>query len=214
MKAECEKGFSKDMRRLCIFLLAVLCSGCVNISATRYSHGYVMEENKVVKLDPFEEQGYELEDFYINIRSLNDRRNTLTVFPFSGYYGESKGSSKEYALVFKIEPKQGNILVDPGRIVLQTANGEIATPIKIAEPRECDSEYINGNLDSISPPFISLNVNQTVCFWVVYDFAGPDPSNEFLLDVGGVSSGGKEIKIPRFVFRKNLKHETFIGRKP
>jgi hypothetical protein len=196
-------------RRVCALLLIgvtlLLCGCLVGVSRTRYSVPYV-DDPKVAARHDFGDSGhstFSFDDLKLSVYSaneMNDREVLLFPIPWSSKI--APGSSTTFSAFIGIRPNKDGFVLDAADIYLIRSNNERVKPTRIYNISECgkNRSAVEWSWLPIEPFVLRRGVCRS--FTIEFPTHPPDPTENFSMDVAGLSLDGAPRSVLEVRFRE------------
>ncbi|WP_132649733.1 hypothetical protein [Rubrivivax gelatinosus] len=194
------------MIRWLTIALAVLLTGCVGFSKTRFSQSQV--QGVPQRYEKYVGEMYVLQSVDLHVAPSNSKSKTMMVFPVPLYEGERKSVSPTFSFFVSIISKQPGQELAPQEFAYLSPAGEHFAPTSMVGPYDCRSQQPRPA--AVRAPLNSFPLVVGRCYTMLVEFeaSAPDPSESFRFSLGSLQSGQGGVALPVVKFSESSRGNT------
>jgi hypothetical protein len=194
------------MIRWLTFALAVLLTGCVGFSKTRFSQSQV--QGVPQRYEKYVGEMHVLQSVDLHVEPGNSKSKTMMVFPIPLYETERKSASPTFSFFVSIISKQPGQALAPQEFAYVSPAGEHFAPASMVGPYDCRSQQPRPAAVRAPLNSFPLAIGRCYTMLVQFEASTPDPSEIFRFSLGSLHSEQGEITLPVINFSGSSRGNT------
>lgn len=196
----------KLIRWLLVGVVVFLLSGCIGVSATRFSKSNI--QNYSQRFEKYVGDMHALPTVDIHVYPFNSKSKTMMVLPIPIYESERTSKGDTFSFIVSIISKQTGQTLLPQDFVYVSSTSKEFTPISMTGPYDCRSQKARPL--AVQPPLQSLPLSEGQCYSMLVTFAAPvpDPSELFHFIPGTLLLQNGKSSLPSIRFSESTRGNT------
>ena len=194
------------MIRLLTVVLAVLLSGCVGFSKTRFSQSEM--ESAPQRYEKYVGEMYVLQSVDLHVAPANSKSKTVMVFPIPFYESERKPGRQTFSFFVSIISRQAGQMLVPQDFAYISSSGDRFEPASMVGPYDCRSQQPRPA--AVRAPLQSFPLAEGQCYTMLVEFEAPepDPGESFRFSPGALQSELEKTALPIVRFSESTRGST------